>query len=1310
MAARARLSAIDAARDFKEVEEKSAARRVEDCATAEAARLENVAQKNEAREPWYARAKTARDEQAAHLAAAAEPDASAPTAPGVSARRAETAAFNAVDRVLSAAQLTLRRKIGDFSMQDFIHAKAKALIRSIDETEPTRLTADSSLSASFLPGPSQGPLAEAAAITKWIFNSSCVLRVWSAPDARATILSARRSPFAISQADVALQSAVARSRALRERAETTALVALNQEYPDVKLGHLLIERGAYGEAVGLFERATKFARTVVDNAEGAAEAAARAREASGALPDSSTIRHFKFKAAPVFAAHARGLIAQGLALTRDADAAFAASVAAAFEKSDAATVELQLKGGTTLAIDAANTAFAAEDARIAAMKILDSAHTAFSAAEDLLLEAHSACKAANLFPESPEIEVVADTACKLLAARGNFSGALRAARGYAESVEKRTTIVMSEGLTLAVFLLTKHADDAAIADAVFVRATDRAIQIAASYECILMSDEDSRSARYLRDKMTHEALLADGFVTLRERIQKEVSEAEATTAGAVVAVGKARKRVTDALLETAVLRPEVRASIPEVFVIVSLPRWARMFRAEAERCAGAGRYVDFLIAAGAFKISLQQGREKGLEAARNVFRRYISNGSLAAFTVATRRRIAETISNAAVTLVPGRSTAAAALSSLAGAAGVKGAALVMLCWKHLESVFEEPALDAAALLVESALPMFLGTKLGARFVVERMLSLGLPNWSVPQIAQLVEPARLVVITWVQRIVRGWCVRRRTRGVRRSAAYQKEMACIEAARAAEAAARAAEAARLEAEERAAEAARHAREKAIREQERLLAAMEEEARLEAIARLQREAEERARAEARRAREEEAAAEVRAPAALPGAPNSFAPLPFSNFSPPLPLLQAALEALTQKPTKPPPPPRSEVDEYGAKLAEEARVFAEAHAAAAAAAEKKELEKRAAATHISPFATSYLSELQGPQKDPVAIFHAMLGAGATEDEAWDAFRVAEKEAAEFERLANKAIELGIDDVVAGADDTLTVELAVAEARALRARSEYAAMSPHLRHFRAAGVIQRMLRGAMARWRVARIENKRWLPRLDHDTSYYYYVNVVTVRVRESAARALGCRLSDQYGLTNPPLPPPLFSTQGESRWELPKHLPHFYVTLKVVCAACAAKLATVQCTSCEEAYCESCSAALHSLPSARLRHRVFTLPTPGSPSSAFFEREALLPLDKFPGGATLATATAIERAFAGPHDGICLGCDHRVGSRYCSKCEVLYCATCWPVMHARGSRKEHVPFVVFVGTSRADKREAVVSYFPRPVESDIVGESNSN
>jgi hypothetical protein len=140
-------------------------------------------------------------------------------------------------------------------------------------------------------------------------------------------------------------------------------------------------------------------------------------------------------------------------------------------------------------------------------------------------------------------------------------------------------------------------------------------------------------------------------------------------------------------------------------------------------------------------------------------------------------------------------------------------------------------------------------------------------------------------------------------------------------------------------------------------------------------------------------------------------------------------------------------------------------------------------------------------------------------------------------------------------------------------------------------------------------------------------------------------------------------------------------HVTLKIVCAACASKLATEQCTSCEEAYCGACSAALHTLPAARLRHRTFPLPTPGSSSSAFYSREALAPLDKFPGGATLSTARAIERAFAGPHDGACLGCDTRVGTRFCGKCEVLYCATCWPAMHARGSRREHLPHVVFRG-----------------------------
>lgn len=280
-------------------------------------------------------------------------------------------------------------------------------------------------------------------------------------------------------------------------------------------------------------------------------------------------------------------------------------------------------------------------------------------------------------------------------------------------------------------------------------------------------------------------------------------------------------------------------------------------------------------------------------------------------------------------------------------------------------------------------------------------------------------------------------------------------------------------------------------------------------------------------------------------------------------------------------------------------------------------------------------------------------LGAGASEDEAWEAFREAEAEAREFEKLVTTAADVGVDTAALPAD-TLTITEAIAVARVSRAAAKFEAMPLAVRHVHAVVTIQRLMRGVSARRRVARNENKRWLPRRDEETGHFYYTNVET----------------------------------GETRWAPPRHLPAAHVTLKVVCSACAAALAAVQCTTCEEAYCDNCSSALHVMPAARLRHRVFELPTAGSPASAFAAHAALAPLTSFPGGATLATAAAIERAFAGPHDGVCISCDTRVGTRYCVKCEVLYCVMCWPAMHARGSRKDHVPFSVFVATQKADDR----------------------
>ena len=64
------------------------------------------------------------------------------------------------------------------------------------------------------------------------------------------------------------------------------------------------------------------------------------------------------------------------------------------------------------------------------------------------------------------------------------------------------------------------------------------------------------------------------------------------------------------------------------------------------------------------------------------------------------------------------------------------------------------------------------------------------------------------------------------------------------------------------------------------------------------------------------------------------------------------------------------------------------------------------------------------------------------------------------------------------------------------------------------------------------------------------------------------------------------------------------------------------------------------------------------------------------------------IEAAFAGPHDGMCLGCDKKIGTQYCHACEVLYCATCCPVMHDTPARARHTFFAVYKPTHHADGR----------------------
>ena len=556
----------------------------------------------------------------------------------------------------------------------------------------------------------------------------------------------------------------------------------------------------------------------------------------------------------------------------------------------------------------------------------------------------------------------------------------------------------------------------------------------------------------------------------------------------------------------------------------------------------------------------------------------------------------------------------------------------------IETCLTAAAVDVAGFLVVSVMPAFLASHNGARFVNERVLMMGLPSWSVPQVAKLMEPARLVAVMWVQRSVRGYLVRCRFNAVvaegrlRQSRNTLKDelahIAAAENARRVEANLLREAAERVAAELAAEEALAIAAQLAFEAQE----ALNSREAVLAVAETQR-------LKDKLSRELEAEEDADYHKALLGG-----------------MVTVTEERL--------PPLASARDTFAEGLFAAA---AEEAAAAAAIAVAEVVRDERARLAAAPFASSYLKEVTGTDGgDSVTVFQALIAAGESEEVAWAGFRKTENATQDLEAALAAAEGLGIARPAKGtAFDTMTVEAAVAAARGAAARNSLGLLSESLRFSRAATMVQRVLRVSLAKRRVARKCNREWVPVSDAASGAYYYTNVKT----------------------------------GVSTWVLPRLLPARYVTLKAVCVACTAALAVAQCVVCDEAYCAHCLAAVHAIKKARSRHFIFYLPEAGSPSSALQARVALAPLtDKVPGLAADAGvperqtfAASIEAAFAGPSDGLCLGCDRRLGTRYCGSCEVLYCAGCWPAMHSTGNRERHKPWILWKPTHNPEGKPLV-------------------
>ena len=219
-------------------------------------------------------------------------------------------------------------------------------------------------------------------------------------------------------------------------------------------------------------------------------------------------------------------------------------------------------------------------------------------------------------------------------------------------------------------------------------------------------------------------------------------------------------------------------------------------------------------------------------------------------------------------------------------------------------------------------------------------------------------------------------------------------------------------------------------------------------------------------------------------------------------------------------------------------------------------------------------------------------------------------------ETLGEGKLELGTD---------MTAEQAVAYARYLARKEERLTWDKsHLEQW-AGSLISRIGKGHITRRRIAARFNPEWLKRLDPSGSgFYYYVSLKT----------------------------------GESRWTPPKYLPASQISFKVLCGICQAVLADRHCFGCDEAYCKDCFGTYHS----------------------DWDQEARARRDEH----SYATISADSSL-------VCIQCEARVGLYACTQCASYYCARCWPTVHESDGREWHEGAQAIEAMYRADGSKIV-------------------
>lgn len=831
----------------------------------------------------------------------------------------------------------------------------------------------------------------------------------------------------------------------------------------------------------------------------------------------------------------------------------------------------------------------------------------FTQAQRLLAQAADACEDRGLLAGDKRYEEMQLARVELLVRQGENAAALSRLRAYMRQLKPECTDVVrlryGGKYGFAMTAGKDVIDNAKAADEAIANVQRMMDDLSSGEELLLMAKEDTRVLQRQHEKAVSLApaqrrasLMAEydshfrarrGSVLLGDTLLEDAAKREAL-ADAVhaqeldkqVAATRAQRRASVVKGEitggaaavimadtapTAVAPPAadlegiaeasknhtyqmlIRPTLVEIDTMLSEPRWARMLRKAAEPLEATGQ-IDFLLAIQTYKGITNPDIAK--RNAQFLWGKYMINvGTLPVISLAARKKVEDRMRRDA-----GRT-----------------------------HVFDDAIVDVRDALVTSVLPRFLASPKGKRYIEERALSMGLPRWTLPQVGKLCEKDRRAQVVWIQGVVRGWLLRMKRQ--------RERLAAEKAGQPRGARSRNPDSGRQGPISTSAlisnlgKGFRFASEKAANEISSTTTAAafgkgfrfkagDEAGNNDDTSNLTSRVTTAAASDLQQASstasdaiqgEDDAAAVTSASASIPTEVYQGG-LPFDPAS--LYADEGAASAAYTDPNYSYNPSTGYPDGTDGSLG--GYVFDEG-SGMYYHAESGWYYDHAAGRYYGPSgevvegqlfaspqdqqsaydtgATAKTASMPSPADyDPAAFYAQTIAQGidpshasplptaGAEADAAAAAANAQALASERGYGTEPGTELG---------SAMTPEQAVAYAQYLQRKEARSSWDPIKTRQWAAVTIQRLMRGHLARRRVAAVVDPMWMPKLDPSSGYYYYVNTTT----------------------------------GASQWKLPKYLPYSMVTFKIMCATCEGVLADRHCfgSGCEEAYCAACFKDFH-------------------------------------------------------------------------------------------------------------------------------------